>query len=233
MISLFSNLIYAGPPFNTDDPEPVDYKHLEYLISSMSVFQRNFYTGTLPHFEANYGVIPNVQLHIIMPLNYNFINSKIFQYGYNNTEVGVKYRFIEESDNIPQIGIYPIFELPTTYNSEFNNNKTEFYIPLWVQKSWNNFTTYGGTGYWFNPGKNNKNWSFSGWELQYKFSGFLTLGGEMCYRTAPVTDSKSALAFNIGGFLNFTSTFHIIFSFGRSITGDNFLSSYVGLWWTI
>jgi len=37
---------YAGPPFNTDDPETVRYKHWEYYISSINTYQFGVWSGT-------------------------------------------------------------------------------------------------------------------------------------------------------------------------------------------
>ena len=55
--------IWAGPPFDTDDPEPVDYLHWEFYVSSIMEFQHNESNLTLPHIEINYGAIPNLQIH--------------------------------------------------------------------------------------------------------------------------------------------------------------------------
>lgn len=90
--------VHAGPPFNTDDPEPVEHKHYEFYISSINFLQSGFKTGTLPHFEINYGLIPNLQIHAVMPLNYSLIQNKDFNYGYANTELGFKYRFLNNKD---------------------------------------------------------------------------------------------------------------------------------------
>src|ERR1035441_2674893 len=79
--------LFAGPPFNTDDPETVDFRHWEFYISSINTFMLGFATGTLPHFEVNYGVVPNVQLHCVIPINYTATSIKTqetrqFTYGY-------------------------------------------------------------------------------------------------------------------------------------------------------
>jgi hypothetical protein len=102
-----------------------------------------------------------------------------------------------------------------------------------VQKSWNRLTTYGGVGYWFNPGTDNKNFVFLGWELQYDFSDVVTLGGEAYFQGADTVDGKPSTAFNVGGSINPNQKIHFIYSFGHSISGDNFFSSYLGLLWTI
>jgi len=230
---LCSQLSYAGPPFNTDDPQPVDFKHWEFYISSINTFQPRTGTGTIPHFEVNYGLVPNVQVHLLLPMNYNYTRNEGANFGYAYTEFGMKYRFVQESDNTPQIGVFPIIEIPTIKNNEFSNGKAQIYLPIWAQKSWGKITTYGGVGYWINPGTNNKNWIFCGWELQYDISSHFTFGGEIYYHTANTVDSKSVTGFNLGGFINFTEKFHLIYSVGHSLTNDSFISSYFGLLWTI
>jgi hypothetical protein len=224
---------YAGPPFNTDDPEPVNYKHWEYYVSSENMIQHTISMGTCPHIEVNYGLKPNVQVHLLLPMNYDYTRNAGINFGYASPEFGVKYRFIQESENTPQIGIFPIIEVPTIKNKEFGNGKAQVYLPVWIQKSWDKFTTYGGTGYWINFGTNNKNLIFAGWEIQYDFTSLFTFGGELYYHSAIAKDLKSVTAYNLGGFINFSEQFHLIYSIGHNLTNDSFISSYIGLLWTI
>jgi len=233
LIFLFVQPIYAGPPFNTDDPQPVEFRHWEYYISSINTFQSRAWSGTSPHLEVNYGLVRNVQVHLLLPMNYNYSQQHGGNFGYANTEFGLKYRFIQETENTPQIGTFPIVEIPTVRNSDFSNGKAQIYIPVWVQKSWGKLTTYGGIGYWINPGTNNKNWIFSGWEIQYDISSIVTFGGELYYHSADTPDHKSVTAFNIGGMINASQKTHFIFSLGHSLTNESFFSSYVGVQWTI
>ena len=225
--------IYAGPPFNTDDPEPVEFRHWEYYFSSINNYQAGVWSGTAPHLEFNYGIIPEVQVHLLLPLNYSYAGKQATKFGYADTEFGFKYRFLKETDSRPQIGIFPILLIPTVKNNEFSDGKTKIYLPVWIQKTWNKLTTYGGAGYWFNPGTNNKNWGFAGWEIQYDFSDILTLGGELYFHTASTSDTRSGTGINLGGSINPTEKFHFIFSFGHTVTNDNAFTSYLGLLWTI
>lgn len=223
----------AGPPFSTDDPQPVDLHHWEYYIASVNTFTGNASVGTSPHVEVNYGAIPNVQVHLILPLNYDYTTLHGFNMGYANTEVGLKYRFVQETENMPQIGTFPVLEIPTIHNPEFGNGKFQLFIPVWLQKSWGKLTSYGGAGYWINPGTGNRNWLFAGWEAQYDFSPVVTLGGELYYHTPDAIGSNPAAAFNVGGSINPTEKFHIIFSVGHSLVNEPFTTTYVGLLWTI
>jgi len=166
-------------------------------------------------------------------MNYNYVQHQGVHIGYADTEFGIKFRFIQEKDNFPQVGVFPVVEIPTVKNSEFSNGKIKIFLPVWVQKSWGKFTSYGGAGYWINPGENNKNWIFAGWESQYNFSPALTLGGELFYHSASTKDGKSGAGFNVGGSINPSEKFHIIFSLGHSLVNDRMFSSYIGLLWTI
>jgi hypothetical protein len=224
---------YAGPPFNTDDPEPVEYKHWEYYVSSVNNYQQGIWSGTSPHFEVNYGLAPDLQVHILVPVNYTTLPHQKASLGYADTEVGVKYRFLQETGSRPQVGIFPIIEVPTVKNETFSNGKPKILIPVWAQKSWNKFTTYGGGGYWINPGAGNRNYFFSGWEAQYNLSPALMLGGEFYYHSTDVIGEKPVTAFNIGGSFNASTKVHLIFSAGHSLINGNIFTSYLGLLVTI
>lgn len=226
-------LIYAGPPFNTDDPQPVDFHHWEYYVSSINNYQVGIWSGTAPHLELNYGVMHNVQIHLLMPLNYNSVRGQSAKFGFADTEFGIKYRFVQETESLPQVGTFPVLEIPTVQNSEYSDGKLKVFLPLWIQKSWGKLTSYGGAGYWINPGTNNKNWVFAGWEIQYDFSKIITLGGELYYHSADTKRAESVAGVNIGGSINPSEKFHFIFSAGHTLTTNNTFTSYLGLLWTI
>jgi hypothetical protein len=51
----------AGPPFITDDPEPVDYLHWELYTFSLGTHAMRDTSGVvLPSCDCNYGVLPNI-----------------------------------------------------------------------------------------------------------------------------------------------------------------------------
>ncbi len=202
LVLLLSKSIFAGPPFDTDDPQPVDFMHWEFYVSSVMEFSHSDENFTLPHFEINYGAVQNMQIHILAPLGYVKSGSRV-DYGYMDTEMGIKYRFLNTGSGF-MAGVFPLIEIPTGNSSkQLGNGKAQVYLPLWLQQSWGKFTTYGGAGYWFNPGTGNKNWTFLGWEGQYDFSSVLTLGGEVFYHTADTQDGLSVSGFHLGGIIKY------------------------------
>jgi hypothetical protein len=233
LLALLSPAALAGPPFVTDDPEPVEYQHWEVYIASIHAQDRDGTSGTGPHVEINYGALPNVQVHLITPFAYDHPTHGTTHYGYGDTELGVKYRFVRETPSRPQIGIFPLVEVPTGSSSQgLGNGHLQMFIPVWVQKSWGPWTTYGGGGYWRTPGAGNKDWWLTGWEIQRDLSQFLTLGAELFHATRSSEDGESSTSFNIGGFYNFDEGHHLLFSAGRGLRGPNLFSAYLAYQWT-
>ena len=93
--------VRAGPPFLTDDPEPVDLKHWEFYVFGSGDRTVDANTVSAPALEFNYGAAKNTQLHIVAPIA-NVSNSGAgWTSGYGDTEIGVKYRFLEEKGSLP------------------------------------------------------------------------------------------------------------------------------------
>jgi hypothetical protein len=223
----------AGPPFITDDPEPVEYKHWEIYLAAQYRHDRDQDSSTLPHVEINYGLLPDVQIHLIAPLQYVKPQGAQSQYGYGDTELGVKYRFIQETDYIPQVGIFPLIELPTGDSDKgLGSGQTQYFLPIWLQKSRGPWTTYGGGGYWINPGGKNKDWWQFGWQIQREINKTLTMGMEIYYKTASTADSNDSTGYSVGTIINFTENHHLLVSAGQDINGPNYLSAYVAYQWT-
>ena len=155
--------VSAGPPFVTDDPEPVDYRHWEVYLASEQIETADGWSGTAPHIEVNYGAVSNLQLHLIAPMAYVAPAQGPAHYGYGDTEVGAKYRFVQESERMPQVGVFPLLELPTGNPTlGLGTGHLQAYLPVWLQKSFGDWTIYGGGAYDINPGAGNRNWEFAG-----------------------------------------------------------------------
>jgi len=231
---MLSARVFAGPPYDTDDPEPVDLHHWEFYVSSHSAHDDAGWSGTLPHFEVNYGVIDNVQIHAIAPLAYNFPGQGANIYGFGDMELGIKFRFVQEGKSIPMVGIFPLVEVPTGNASRgLGNGKAQFYLPVWLQKSFGKWQTYGGNGYWINPGTDKKNWWFFGWQLSRQVTEKLNIGVELYHSTASDVNSENESRFNIGVVYDISDKHHLLFSAGRGFNGPVKAQMYIGYQLTI
>jgi hypothetical protein len=219
---------HAGPPFITDDPAPVDYQHMEFYTASQSTKTAGGWSGTAPHFEFNYGVIPEMQLHIIAPLAFSAPTSGPTEYGYGDTELGAKYRFVKGSETSPQIATFPLLEIPTgDANEGLGSGHLQIFLPIWAQQDFGKWTIYGGGGYGINPGGNNRNWVFTGVVAQYQILEPVALGGEIYNRTSTQVGVADDTAFNLGTTFDLSDHYHFLLSAGRSIRGPTKFQSYV------
>ncbi|HEY3268486.1 MAG TPA: hypothetical protein VGM37_16315 [Armatimonadota bacterium] len=223
----------AGPPFQTDDPEPVNLHHWEAYIASQCLHDQGGVTYTSPHIEVNYGAARDLQLHVVAPIVASRPNGGSLERGYGDTELGVKYRFVHENAHRPQVGVFPLIEAPTGSRARgLGNGQLQVYLPVWLQKSWGPWTTYGGGGYWRNPGDGNRNWWFSGWLIQRDVSPHLTIGGEAIHTTPSTVDGRTSTGFNMGAIVNLDEERHILLSGGRDIRGERRTTAYIAYQWT-
>jgi hypothetical protein len=229
---LSTRQVIAGPPFMTDDPEPVPYQHHELYIASQQVTTKDGRSGSLPQLEYNYGAAPDLQLHIILPYSFNSPTSASPRQGIGDIELGAKYRFMQESESHPMVGVFPLLVTQTGDSTKgLGNGATQVFLPVWLQKRWGDWQSYGGGGYWINNATNTKNHWFFGWQLQKDISDHLTLGGEIYHSTEQVAEGGDSSGYNFGGFYNFDEHNHLLFSAGQSFTdinNANQSTSYMG-----
>jgi len=218
----------AGPPYVVDDPEPVGYLHWELYLATQHELTPDGATGTAPHVEVNFGAAPGLQLHLIAPLAYARPSGGPTAYGQGDVELGAKIRFIEEGRWMPMVGAFPLLELPIGNESRgLGAGHLRAFFPLWLQKSFGPWTTYGGGGYWVNPGSGNQNYWFLGCQAQRRLSKLAALGGEIFYTTADRVRGDGNLRFNLGLVLDFSDHHHLLLSAGRSIVGDTSFQGYL------
>ena len=208
----------AGPPFITDDPEPVDLGHWEVYAFSAGAVDAHDATGTGPSIEVNYGAAPNLQLHVIANLAYDRPQGAADQFGVGDTELGAKYRFVTpgKDDWFPQVGVFPLLELPSgDARRGLGAGYVQAFLPVWVQKDFGKWTTYGGGGYWINPGPGNRDYWYAGWLLQRQVTDKLAIGGEVFHTTSNAVGRDGVTGFSLGGQYDLTEHYHLLFSAGR------------------
>jgi len=233
LLAIAPAVSWAGPPFFTDDPVPVGRKNWELYVASQQFVAGRTWSGTLPHIEANYGAAPDVQLHVILPMAYLKPVGQPLRYGFGDIELGVKFRFIGETSSRPQVGTFPHVILPAGAGDRgLGSGHVQVFLPLWLQKSWGPWTTYGGGGYWINPGPGNKNYWTFGWQAQRDLSEDLTIGAELTGHSPSSVSDAGETALNLGAMLTVGKGRILMASAGRDIHGPNAFFAYVAYYWT-
>jgi hypothetical protein len=233
IVGVFGKPVNAGPPFLTDDPVPVEHKHWEFYVFSTLDRTGEGTDVQAPAFELNYGVVPDVQAHLVFPFAWSLPSDGPDTFGASDMELGLKYRFVQETEQTPQIGTFPILNVPTgDADRGLGNGEAWAKFPIWVQKSWGPWTTYAGGGYAINGAAGEKNYPFGGWLIQKDFDQSLTLGGELFAEGKTTDDGEASLFANFGGYYKFTDHFDLLFTLGHTISGERHLIGYMGFYWT-
>src|SRR6185312_12920 len=111
-----------GPPYQTDDPVPVDLHHYEFYIFGLADGTPKEMDAAVPAFEFNWGALPRVQLHAVLPFGVTApLNHPAYypdgagptHFGLTDMEFGARIAYIKESKHVPKIGTLTMFELPT------------------------------------------------------------------------------------------------------------------------
>lgn len=238
-----------GPPYQTDDPVPVDYQHYEFYIFSAVDGTPVEMDGAGPAFEFNWGALPRLQLHAVFPLG--FIaprNHPAYApadqgqgptlYGVTDMELGAKIAFIKESKHVPQIGSFTMFEIPTgDANRGLGVGKVWYKLPIWLQKNAGKWLFDGGLGYQVVPQTDYRNFLYTGWLVKRQINERLELGAEVFAhgREGLATPQyQSSTMVDIGGYYHFKHHpgEQFLFCYGHSIAGQTENYAYAGLYWT-
>ena len=223
----------AGPPFLTDDPEPVDYHRYEFYVFGTTDKSSGGTSVSAPAIEYNIGALPNLQVHVVLPYTFASAPGSPTMSGIGDAEFGFKYRFVQETSTRPQIGIFPMAELATGDATRgLGNGRTWYRLPLWIQKSWGPWTSDGGGGVALDNAPGMANYGFAGWLLQRSITSHLTLGGEVYTEGPQAIGTRGSTFYNVGGYLLPTQHFNVLFSVGHTFAGASHAIAYLGLYWT-
>ena len=228
--TLSAGAAWAGPPFVTDDPEPVEYKHYEtYLASEQTGTIGGHNTTNL--LEVNYGALPDVQVSVSLPYVINTPAGQTTQSGLGDVMVGVKYRFMQETDSRPMAAIYPsVITASGNASKGLGNGGEQIFLPVWLQKSEGSWHTFGGGGYWINRAPGGASHWYFGLALMNDVTEHLSLGGEGYHATDQKPLDNASNGFNLGGIYTFDKHNRILFSAGRAVvelSSQNSYSTYV------
>jgi hypothetical protein len=112
----------AGPPFETDDPDPVACHHVEIDVADG---RQSAPAQTGPIWEADYGPTRNVEVSVGGQPGETAIASAI--------------RFVPETKYDPEVGFLPELTVKS-------DGVPETFFPFWAQKTTGDFTIFGGGG---------------------------------------------------------------------------------------
>jgi hypothetical protein len=219
---------FAGPPYDTDDPEPTDLHHWEIYNFVGGARAAGIVDGEAG-LDLNYGALPGVQLTATLPLDFQTgAGTRISQ---GDLELGVKYRFLDREKSGFSIAAFPRLVLPTA-GKGFGTGRVRVLLPIWAQKEAGPWSVFGGGGYTINPGAGNRNFWLGGLAVTRTISRRVSLGGEITRQGPDSVGAGATTTLAMGGIWSLKAPFVLLASAGpewedgRSGTGFH---AYVAL----
>lgn len=214
-MALAPGAAFAGPPYDTDDPEPADYQHWEIYMFGAGERADGAFAGEAG-LDINYGLAKNVQLTTTLPMN--FVRGPGAETFAGDAELGVKYRFFHDEGAGIQISIFPTISLPISGKSH-GSGKVGALLPVWAQKDFGKWSIFGGGGYTINPGAGNRDyWEVAG-AVTRDVSDKLNIGAEMTHHGPDEIGARPVTTLGVGAIYKLSGPFSLLASAGPSFAG--------------
>lgn len=236
----------AGPPFQTDDPTPVDYGHYEFYVFGTLDGTPAELDPTGPALEFNWGAVPDIQLHVILPWGAVLpSNNPIYapggtgptSFGLTDMELGLKYGFIHQGKRRPQIGTFTMLELPTgNADKGLGVGRVWYKLPLWMEKEFGPWSLVGGAGYTYVHQTLYRSYPYGGFLVKRVLNERLELSIESFSHAREgfaAAQTQGSSMIDAGGYYHFKQPgLQLLFAYGHSVHGQTENYGYVGLYKT-
>lgn len=222
--------LHAGPPYLTDDPEPVDLHHWEVYLFTAGQWLDGARAGAGPALEANYGPFADTQLQVQLPVAFAGDPDGGRHRGPGDAQVGFKVRLLHETDRLPQVAVYPQVQAPTGRADEgLGAGHWRVFLPVWVQKRLGAWSTCAGGGWWRNPGAGQRDYAQWGWLVQRELGEATSAGAEIFHQDPAAAGAPALTAWNVGLERAVAPGFALVASGGRVFRGGRGGQFYLGL----
>ena len=205
----FASTAIAGPPYQTDDPEPTDFRHYEIYFFAAGTHLPDA-DSSAAGIDFNYGATPDLQLTAVFPLEREQERGAGAATGLGNVELAAKYRFLHQADSGWDASIFPRVFLPSA-SSEVGDDHFSLLVPLWVQKDFGSWSTFGGAGCVLNHGgAEARSFCMGGWALTRQIQEKLQIGAELVHSTADTRAGHAATGIGAGMRYDLTDNYHLM-----------------------
>jgi len=205
----------AGPPFVSDDPEPTDYQHYEIYLFANGSSTADGITGE-SGVDFNYGALPDLQLTAVVPMAYSLPREAGNAIGFGNVELAAKYRFLHQNEIGWDVAMFPRVFLPSG-SSRVGDNHPALLLPLWFEKDWDEWSTFGGGGCQLQHGEDARNFCMASWALTLQVVPKMQLGVEIVHQTADRKEGHASTGMGAGFRYDLSEHYHLLGYYGRGL----------------
>lgn len=200
----------AGPPFQTDDPQPTDLHRWE-IYNFLNGSGDDGQTATTVGLDLNYGLARDVQMSLTVPFDRDPGTPRRL----GDVEVAVKFKVLHQSaDNASiDLALFPRAYLTTGPESRHIG----LLLPVWGQRDFGNWSVFAGGGYTINPGAGNRNFWQGGAALNRRMGEGFQLGGELFAHGSDQVGERPLTVVNLGSLIHLGGPFSLAISAGKGI----------------
>jgi hypothetical protein len=212
-------LAQGGPPVISDDPGTPGNGRWEINLGVTEESLAGKTDVEAPLLDLNYGAGDRVQLKFQIPYAVQIADPGT-RAGLGNSQVGVKWRFLDESKCGVSVSTYPQFTFnnPTaSVRRGLADDGWQMLVPLEMSKTFGKFQLDGEVGYNLQQKLSNEIWL--GLVGAFQASGRLQLLAELhSIETRRFTGNESV--FDLGSRIKLTDLNTLLFAAGRSLPGS-------------
>jgi hypothetical protein len=217
-VTLAANSVRAGPPLLTGDPDTPDAGHWE-INFAFAVEKRSAQTlFEIPILDMNYGLTEHIQLTLEMAWLVLSQEDEQTRNGMGNSLIGLKWRFLDETEQGVSASVFPQFESNNPGFSSADQGLVDkgsnFLLPLELAKGFGPVTVNMELGYDFREYRADE-WIY-GISLGYAVSDRLELLAEI-FGTALRGFQEDEQVFNLGTIWKFSPHCALLASAGTGI----------------
>jgi len=194
----------AGPPFITDDPAPVDPHHFETFYFNAGSTTRDGYGGATG-IDFNYGAAKDLHINIAVPYEFDHPNAG----GIGNIELAAKYRFLHQETSGWDVAVYPRIILKSV-SRDVGDDRTAFFLPVWIGRDGDGWSTYGGGGCVYHHGGGATNFCQAGWVVTRDLNARWHVGAEIVHETADAKGGRASTALGAGVTWDLNDHYHLL-----------------------
>ncbi len=164
----------------------------------------------------NYGGAPDLQLTLTLPEDY--ASSHDIRAALGDLTLAAKYRFLHarEGSWLPDAAIFPALTLPSG-SRRSDTGHASLFIPIWPEKNFGTWSTFGGGGFDANPGVGQRNYALLGWAVTRSFGERLNLGVEIYHQTPSNAGGMAQTNLGVGATFQMTKHWAVMASGGPDL----------------
>lgn len=223
-------LALAGPPYVTDDPETPPRQAWEINVSYVLAQSGEPRTAQVPLFDISCGLTDSVQLALAVPILDVESPDGSDHVGLGDTQLGVKWRFLEETDLRPQLAFSPQVSIPTgSRRRGLGAGSPSYAFPLVGEKSWGPWTAFANLGWVLQTASATSDYAYYGAALTRAATGTVRLGVELYGNGPTAPGASSGAGWNVGLEWQVADRWAVLTSGGHSLQGGAGTTLYAGV----